>query len=821
MVENWPHLQSLKGKLAPKLDYEVGLLIGYDCSEALFPREVISAPRASGGPFGMRTDLGWGIVGVIGKIESDNTDLVGVSHRVIARPATDSQIVIRRQVKEIVSPADCLKLLERDFLDRTQHEEGPSVDERRFLHIMEEGVTVDSKQRYSLPLPFNDNKKLLFDNEDLVLSRVNSLKCKMNKDSKYRAEYTEFMEEMISRGYAEEVSHPEEKSGKGVWYLPHFGVYHKMKGKLWVVFDCAAKYRGTALNDTLLKGPDYLNSLLGILCRFRLHPIAFSCDIEKMFYAFRVHPEQRDYLRFLWWRGGDTRPPLTTYRVTAHLFGAVSSPACASFGLRRIAQEFANYGGDVLDFISNNFYVDDGLKSVPTEEMAISLVRRTVEVCKNRGVRLHKFVSNSGGLLKSLPDSECATKGNLLNMNLDEYPAERVLGILWNINSDCFQFKVNLTKTPESRRGILSATSSVFDTLGWVAPFMLKAKMVLQQLCQSGLDWDVIVPDETLKLWRSWYEEAEILHQLNIQRCLQIGELRKGDKVQLHHFADASERAYGACSYVRIETDTGRVLVHLIMAKSRVAPLASVTVPRIELMAAVVATRLSVTLEKELRLAEVQHYYWTDCKIVLGYLRNEVKRFKIFVANRVQQIHDVSDVTQWRHIAGVNNPADLASRGLSASNLVSSELWFKGPPFLQQENIVFDNQMSGDINPDDPELRKAVCNSLAASENCLDTFNFSLFSSWRSLTRGIARAKRLARMFKDSISIKARLRSGACKSGVLPLTVADLQAAERLVVKSVQFPTSLRKSTTLKQTRRLAKAACYTVWGVSWIVTRF
>ena len=174
------------------------------------------------------------------------------------------------------------------------------------------------------------------------------------------------MEDMISRGFAEEVLNPDVVSKKGVWYLPHFGVYHKMKGKLRVVFDCAAKYEGVSLNDTLLKGPDYLNSLIGILCRFRLHSVAFSCDVEKMFYCFHVHSIDRDFLRFLWWKDGDTSQPPTTYRMTAHLFGAVSSPACASFGLRRVAYEFPKFGKEVSDFITNDFYVDDGLKSVPT-----------------------------------------------------------------------------------------------------------------------------------------------------------------------------------------------------------------------------------------------------------------------------------------------------------------------------------------------------------------------------------------------------------------------------------------------------------------------
>ena len=517
MIDGWPHLEPLREILVPKLNCDVGLLIGYDCPRALYPREVLGATGNGDGPFGQRTDLGWSIVGVVRQATDGETDPIGYSHRIAANQVRGSQITLQKRSKEIVSPADCLRLLESDFHDRVCREESASADERSFLKIMKEGIRVDPSQHYSMPLPFNKKKEKLFDNRQLVVNRAISLRRKLIKDSNYREEYCRFMEDMIERGYAEEVK----EYGGNSWYIPHFGVFHKTKGKLRVVFDCAAKYDGIALNDTLLKGPDYLNSLVGILCRFRKFPTAFSCDVEKMFYNFNVHPEDRDYLRFLWWKGGDVNQPLSTYRMTVHLFGAVSSPACASFGLRRIIEDFPECGQDVLKFVNQDFYVDDGLKSVETEKDAIDLVRRTVEVCQRRGVRLHKFTSNSETLLKSIPESECAAKNNLLTLDLDEYPTERVLGMIWNIKSDSFQYRVNLDKTPNTRRGVLSVTSSIFDPVGWIAPFTLRAKIILQQLCKENPEWDDKVPESILKYWEAWYQEAGILHNLSLQRCFQ------------------------------------------------------------------------------------------------------------------------------------------------------------------------------------------------------------------------------------------------------------------------------------------------------------
>ena len=589
MVSDWPHLHTLRHQLMPKSNCKVGLLIGYDCPRAILPADVISDPHNPNSPFGLKTELGWSIMGVIRHSEVEDLDAIGHSHRIASSQITGSQIVLPKSIKEVASPADCLKALEGDFLDREQQGEGASLDERRFLKIMEENVMVDSSLHYSMPLPFKQNKNNLFDNKQLVLNRAMSLKRILIKDTIYRKEYTEFMNDMFDRGFAEEVSDQSENESGPVWYVPHFGVFHKTKKKLRVVFDCSAKYKNISLNDTLLKGPDFINSLVGILCRFRKHSIAFGCDVEKMFYAFHVHPEDRNYLRFLWWKGGNTDLPLSTFRMTAHLFGAISSPACATFGLRHIAQEFPAYGTDVSEFINEDFYVDDGLKSISSEEAAISLVKRTVALCKRRGVRLHKFASNSIELLKSLPESECAVKSISLDLNLEEYPTERVLGILWDIKSDSFCFKIKADKNPKTKREILSVTSGIFDPLGWIAPFTLKARLVLQRLCRDGMDWDDEVDPAILNIWREWYKETNLLETLSIARCWQEEDYERLRAVEFHHFSDASEHGYGACSYLRTVNSHGVVSVHLVMAKARVAPSATMTIPRLELMAAVVA----------------------------------------------------------------------------------------------------------------------------------------------------------------------------------------------------------------------------------------
>ena len=192
--------------------------------------------------------------------------------------------------------------------------------------------------------------------------RLRSLASRFKRDSTHHALYSKFMAEVLEQGYAERV--PDEELGADVkaHYLPHHGVYNAAKpGKIRVVMDASSKFNGKSLNDCLLTGPDSMNSLLGVLCRFRKESVAFSCDIKGMFYQFQVNPHHRNWLRFLWFKDGDFRSEIVTYRSTVHLFGAASSPAVANFGLKQAAADGENkYGSDITKFIQNEFYVDDG-----------------------------------------------------------------------------------------------------------------------------------------------------------------------------------------------------------------------------------------------------------------------------------------------------------------------------------------------------------------------------------------------------------------------------------------------------------------------------
>ena len=553
------------------------------------------------------------------------------------------------------------------------------------------------------------------------------------------------MREVIEKGCAEEVQDGELATNDGkVWYIPHHGVYHPKKpDKIRVVFDCSATLLGESLKRHLLPGRDLTNGLVGVLCRFREEPVAFMCDLEAMFHQLKVDQNHRNFLRFLWWPNGDIKSSPTEYRMTVHLFGAGSSLGCANYALKTIATDYEEeFGFDAANFIRNNFYVDNGLKSVPTAREAIALIENTKKLCKKGGLRLHKFTSNSKEVLGSIPVDDRAKCLKDLDLQHCTLPVERALGVQWCVETDTFEFRIILQDKPMTRRGILSTVSSVYDPLGFLSPFTLIGKQILQQLCCDKAEWNDQVPDELRMKWDKWRTDLLHLEQLKIPRCSipdGFGNIRS---VELHHFSDASVSGYGQCSYLRLVDDRKQVHCSFAMGKARVTPLKTVMMPRLELIAALVSVNVGSTLRRELDYEKVAEVFLTDSQVVLGYIKNNAKRFHVFVAYRVQQIRENSTPEQWRYISSEENPADEASRGSSPNVLTHSSRWIMGPSFLWDCEVFSghgeDNNFP--ILPDDPEVRRTQLFTTGVQGKGMTSIleRLEYFSDWHLAKKAVA-----------------------------------------------------------------------------------
>ena len=710
-------------------------------------------------------------------------------------------LVVPTKTKEVINPSQVRDMFELDFNDRKTADTPPlSYEDKMFMNKMKEGVHQLEDGHYELPLPLKDDNVKLPNNKMLAQQRLNKLKVKLEKDNQHRSDYKMFIDDMITKGYAEVVPTRDLVRNDGkVWYIPHHGVYHPKKpNKLRVVFDCSANYRNQSLNSHLMQGPDLTNKLVGVLCRFRQENIALVCDIEAMYHQVKVNPEHRDMLPFLWWKNGNFKDEIVEYRMTAHLFGATSSPSVANFALKKAAGDYMG-ASDAVKFVKNNFYVDDGLKSVATKREAVTLIEKSKELCKRGGFNLHKFLSNNKDVLAATSPHERAegVKSLDFSKNEDTLPIERTLGVEWCIESDTFQFRIQLKDRPLTRRGILSTVSSIYDPLGLVSPLILRGKQILQELCKNDVGWDDEVPDNVQPKWMKWRSELHKLDQLRIPRCFKPKDFDEIERVELHHFSDACQDGYGQCSYIRLISKTGQIHCALVMAKSRVTPLKTITIPRLELTAAVVSVRIHKLLKEELEYKNIQEIFWTDSKVVLGYIANDSKRFHVYVANRVQVIRDYSSPDQWRFVETQNNPADHASRGMTAEEICKGQIWWNGPEFLWQNSELDNSHLQYKvINENDPEVKKVVCHAVAQQPlSILQRLEY--FSDWFKAKRAVAVCLRLLKNFKGKSN-----GSDQVKEKYVPVNVAEIEEAEREIIKQLQVKAFQAEINVLKSTAK-------------------
>lgn len=812
LAYRWEHLKRIATNLPPQLpDAKIGLLIGSNCPKALEPLDVLASQ--DGGPFAIKTFAGWAIVG---PLYMSNKELPVVNcNRVAAKEVgsgrhLDHHFMVEDKVREIVTPQVLNKMFELDFNERAEYKEQEySQEDKKFLQIVNQGTRRTEDNHYEIPLPFRCTDLRFPENTEQVLQRANWLKRRLIKSETFYKDYVNFMNTIISKGFARRVPSDLISAKKGqVWYIPHHGVYHvKKPNKIRVVFDCSARFGGTSLNDQLLQGPDLTNRLVGVLTRFRQEPVAFMGDIDAMFHQVRVPEGQRDFLRFLWWPEGDlTRDP-EEYQMNVHLFGAVSSPSCSNFALRKAADDAEKIVGvETADVLRKNFYVDDCLRSEETDETAIQRIRGVRDACAHGGFNLAKLVSNSRAVLESVPEEACAQKVKSLEFGDGHLPVERALGVQWTIESDTFGFRIVVKDQPLTRRGILSTISSVYDPLGIAAPFLLVGKQILQDLCRTKLGWDEEVGEEFRVRWENWKNQLPALERFTMERCLKPGNFGTVISRQIHNFSDASSTGYGQVSYLRIENERGEIHCAFLMGKARVAPVKATTIPRLELTAATVSVRVGELIAEELDEPVESKTYWTDSTTVLKYIRNEKKRFHVFVANRVQMIRDVTNPDQWRYVETKLNPADDASRGLKGNELSNQHRWIAGPNFLWLPESEWPQLLSNldEVSVADPEIKGVLVHSIDANEGSDLLTRLTRFSDWQRMKRSIAWMLRLKPNSSET-SLPPKIGATCLRDN--PPRVEEVERAEKTILKLVQsgaFPEEV------EALRKIQRADCKT-----------
>ena len=403
--------------------------------------------------------------------------------------------------------------------------------------------------------------------------------------------------------------------------------------------------------------------------------------------------------------------------------------------------------------ILRNFYVDDCLKSLSSSSAAVKHEADLRKLMSIGRFNLAKWASNDRQVLESIPPDERAKDVKELDFECDMLPTERALGVSWLVETDALSFKVIIKEKPCTRRGILSVVSLVYDPLGMAAPFVLPAKLLLQDLCRKGLGWDDEIPCLHLSRWQTWLADLPRLSELSMKRCVQGVDLGKVVTNEIHHFCDASQCAYGAVSYLRQVDSERQAHCSFLVGQSRLAPLKQMSIPRLELAAATVSVRLNRLLKNELEIPIDKITFWTDSMTVLRYIANESKRFHTYIANRVAIIREDSSPSQWRYIKSKSNPVDDASRGTSADAFILNDRWIKGPDFLLKPPSEWIKlpKHNTELSGDDPEVKresKSFVVDVRPSEVQSNVISLvQRFSSWLKLLKFIAVCLRCQRRF--------------------------------------------------------------------------
>ena len=666
---------------------EVDLLIGSNYYWKFATGEIY---RGEEGPVAIKTRVGWILSGAVAKEDKQKSIFSFLNTHVL-------------KVNTYLQQPEDLDAVLHSFWNLESL--GISTPDSSVLEEFTKTIQFKAG-RYEVALPWKEGHPPLPSNFDLSKKRLNSLICRLRQDKEVLQDYDNIIKTQLQKGIIEEVDSKNIGIIGQTHYLPHHAVVKKDREttKVRVVYDASAKSKssGCSLNDCLHIGPKFEQRILDILLRFRTYPIALTADIEKAFLMVGITEEDRDALRFLWITDFDSETPdFHTYRFTRVVFGVSSSPFLLNATLQHHLSLFTQSNTQLVRRLTKSMYVDDIITGAQNEEEAYELFIDSKEILRKGGFNLRKFSTNSPTLQKKIDEKEglsvpsrsnseeTYTKTALGQAQLVKPGEQKVLGVRWNKNTDqlCFglediaQQAITLSPT---KRNIVSIVGRFYDPIGFFTPVVVKFKILLQDLCEKKMDWDQPLIGELLNKWKKLVTELASSSSVSIPRYLLKGVPAEAYTHTLYGFCDASKRAYAAVIYLEARTPTEKYIT-FITSKTRVAPLKAQTIPRLELLSALLLARLmnnvSASLKSELNLS--QPICFTDSKVSLYWIIGVDRVWKQFVQHRVVEIRKLLPPNCWHHCPGKVNPADFPSRGFTPVEFSAFiATWINGPGWL-------------------------------------------------------------------------------------------------------------------------------------------
>jgi hypothetical protein len=759
----------------------IDILVGADHYWDIVTGDVI---HGRNGPTAVNSKLGWLLSGWSKQPSSvDST----VSNLILAGERLDSSNTITDH-DELVSSLRRFWETESIGIDSSESEISPK--EQDFVPNIKFTGT-----RYEVSLPWKDNRPDIDDDYELCRNRLKSLHQKLLKDPKHLEEYNRNIQEQLATGIVEEVP-PTERDDKCIHYLPHHCVIRsdKVTTKLRVVYDGSAttETRNYSINDCLLTGPNLIPQIFDLLVKFRQNPVGLVADIEKAFLMIGISEEDRDMLRFLWLKDAkDPHSEILKLRFCRLVFGLRSSPAVLGATIQQHLKTHERDNPEVVEHLRKSLYVDDFVSGAENDERALDIYKGSKQIMCSGGFNLRKWSSNSDNLIKCIDVLEGGSEATST-----EPKQVMVLGMAWDTADDTFLFNLEelieyAKSLPVTKRSLLRWSSKIFDPLGFLSPFTIRLKILFQMMCMNKIDWDGELQGDLRKQWDTLISELKYVREVRVSRCYFLMNFSRLI-TQIHGFSDASERAIGAVVYTRTVYETGRIDTKLLASKTRVAPVKSQTIPRLELIGATLLARLVNSVVSALEW-NVEIFCWVDSMTTLHWIRND-RPWKQYVQHRVNEIRNLSSVNVWRFCPGSLNPADLPSRGISAQELSNESLWFNGPDFLSKGEDEWPKCPVANQGESDEVLKEVVkqpsnvVRSLVTRNdgqyNVLDLrkiMDINRFSSLKKLLRVTAYVLR----FIEALKTKKQDQPPTVQTMKQP-TGSEIKQAELLWTKSIQ-----------------------------------
>lgn len=530
-------------------------------------------------------------------------------------------------------------------------------------------------ERYEVAWPWRYYPPLLDTNYGLALGRLKSLWKQLRSRPEILEAYHNIIQDQVKRGIAEKVQEKWPKD-EPVHYLPHHPVVNMEKStQVRPVYDASRSgvAKGSSLNQNMLKGTKWLTDLVGVLLRTREEKTLVTADIERAFHQISIRPADRNVVRFLWLKDPAKEPTsdnIEIYRFTRVAFGIISSPFLLNATINYHAEKNPN---EYTQIIKTNLYADNLVTGLPSNVDPIHFYQTTKNFFASMGMNLTKWATNEKQLQSKIPKDDRQT---------DEI--QSILGLKWNIEKDTLRLKKpNIHQNPTqkmTKRTILSQAASVYDPLGWATPLTLPAKIFIRKLWANGLSWDKHLQQQEEDEWKKILTELQKADQIELPRLMFDNEkISNADRIEIHAFVDASMEAYAVVIYALKESNS-LIETTFVASKNRLAPKTKLTVPKLELLAALIGCRFAKFVIQSLKWETAKLFLWTDSKCVLAWIRSN-RLLPPIVQRQVLEIkqHNIEAVN---YVPTELNKADIATRGATYDQL-KMQKWWNPPEWLQ------------------------------------------------------------------------------------------------------------------------------------------